>query len=347
MLRLYFRVCLFAILSFLFFSVSTAFAAKAYALVQVKTGESLSVIASRYSIYSDEIMAFNDLEDDRVQVGEVLKVPYLKTREVLNEKVMPPPPGFKVHKVQKGQTLSEVGQVYGISVEGLIGANTNLNSIDSVPQGLDLLIPPSAGLVVEVNDLEDIISAMKDFKVDSIRVAKANKIESPADIHEQKLIFLPDVRPIRALARLEFVRRQEALERAMEQRYTWPIEGQGRISEYYGRRAKYIHGAAMQHRGIDIAVPTGTPILAARAGRVTTARYDRVYGNIVKIKHFGGDTTWYAHASKLAVRVGDKVERGDVVAYVGATGLSTGPHLHFEIRSYGRAVDPLNFLEMN
>ena len=343
------------LVSYLF--ISTAFS-KAYALVEVKSGESLSVIASRYSIFSEEIMTFNNLEDELVQVGKVLKVPYLASRGGVSELAPKPPPGFRLHTIKLGETLSEVGTRYGISIEAIVGANPQMNSIDSVPKGLELLIPPSAGLVVQVNDFEDVVSVMKDFKVDSITVAKANKITSPADIHEQKLLFLPGVKPIRALARIEFNRIQKALKRAkekaelerklaMEQRYTWPLGVKGSITEYYGRRSNYIRGASMQHNGLDIAAPIGTAIVAARAGTVSAAHFDQVYGNIVKIRHYGGDVTWYAHASKLLVEVGDEVERAETIALVGKTGLATGPHVHFEIRSYGGSINPLNYLETN
>ena len=343
------------LVSYLF--ISTAFS-KAYALVEVKSGESLSVIASRYSIFSEEIMTFNNLEDELVQVGKVLKVPYLASRGGVTELAPKPPPGFKLHTIELGETLSEVSARYGISIEAIVGANPQMSSIDSIPKGLELLIPPSAGLVVQVNDFEDVVSVMKDFKVDSITVAKANKITSPADIYQHKLLFLPGVKPIRALARIEFNRIQKALKQAkekaelerklaMEQRYTWPLGVKGSITEYYGRRSAYIRGASMQHNGLDIGAPIGTAIVAARAGTVSAAHFDQVYGNIVKIRHYGGDVTWYAHASKLLVEVGDEVERAETIALVGKTGLATGPHVHFEIRSYGGSINPLNYLETN
>ena len=357
MISYLFRGCLSVLLIVGYVCTSTAFS-KAYALVEVKSGESLSVIASRYNVFSEEIMTFNDLDDEMLHVGNIIKVPYLGSRGGVSERAAEPPPGFQLYTLKSGETLSEVSARYDISIEAILGANTELNSLDTVPKGLELLIPPSAGLVVQVNDFDDVIGIMKEYKVDSIRLAKANKIESPADIHKSKLLFLPGVRPLRALARLETNRRQEAMARALkeeaiaralelEQRYTWPVSVKGRISEFYGRRANYIRGASMQHNGIDIAAPVGTPILAARDGIVTTAHFDRVYGNFVKIKHAGGDITWYAHASELLVEVGDEVKRDQVIAKIGSTGLATGPHLHFELRSLGRSVNPMNYLETN
>jgi Meckel syndrome type 1 protein len=95
-----------------------------------------------------------------------------------------------------------------------------------------------------------------------------------------------------------------------------------------------------RHAGIDIAAPSGTAVRAASCGKVTTAGAEGAYGNLVCIEHAGGTTTCYAHLSTIAARVGEQVEAGEVIGRVGSTGRSTGPHLHFEVREKGRAVDP-------
>jgi murein DD-endopeptidase MepM/ murein hydrolase activator NlpD len=99
------------------------------------------------------------------------------------------------------------------------------------------------------------------------------------------------------------------------------------------------------HKGIDIAAKVGEPILAAGAGRVTFAGWKSGgYGNTVEIDHGYGYVTRYAHASRVRVRSGQQVNRGDLIADVGATGLVSGPHLHYEVEVNGRQVDPLNFI---
>lgn len=99
------------------------------------------------------------------------------------------------------------------------------------------------------------------------------------------------------------------------------------------------------HRGIDIAARVGEPILAAAEGRVVYAGHRaNGYGNMVEIDHGFGYLTRYAHASRLHVRTGDRVERGEHIADVGATGLVSGPHLHYEVEVNGREVDPMNFI---
>src|SRR5690606_35104869 len=99
------------------------------------------------------------------------------------------------------------------------------------------------------------------------------------------------------------------------------------------------------HEGLDIAARTGTPIRAAAAGTVTIARRNGNYGLLVEIKHGSyGFCTRYAHASKLLVKQGQTVKKGDIIAYVGSTGKSTGPHLHYEVRLHGKPVNPKNYL---
>jgi murein DD-endopeptidase MepM/ murein hydrolase activator NlpD len=98
------------------------------------------------------------------------------------------------------------------------------------------------------------------------------------------------------------------------------------------------------HEGIDIAVPEGTPIRAARSGSVAIAAYTGGYGNYTCVDHGGGISSCYGHQSSFAVSPGDQVAQGDVIGYSGNTGSSTGPHVHFEIRVNGAAVDPLAYL---
>ena len=98
------------------------------------------------------------------------------------------------------------------------------------------------------------------------------------------------------------------------------------------------------HEGIDVTAPTGTPIVAPAAGRVVYADSDKGYGLVVEIDHGNGIRTRFAHCSRLAVRVGQQVTRNQLIAAVGSTGLSTAPHLHYEIHVDGKPVDPLTYV---
>jgi murein DD-endopeptidase MepM/ murein hydrolase activator NlpD len=114
----------------------------------------------------------------------------------------------------------------------------------------------------------------------------------------------------------------------------------GAISSNYGLRMHPILGYSRMHRGVDFRAAHGTPIVAATDGRVTLAGWNGGYGRTVRINHAGGLTTLYAHMSRMTVKNGDQVRRGQVIGYVGSTGLSTGPHLHYELYRNGQHVNP-------
>lgn len=116
------------------------------------------------------------------------------------------------------------------------------------------------------------------------------------------------------------------------------------VSSNFGWRTHPITKRATLHEGIDFSAPVGTPILAASGGIVTEARYRSGYGKMVEISHGDGLTTRYAHASSILVRLGDVVEKGQLIARVGATGRTTGAHLHFEVRLEDQPLDPMLFL---
>ena len=124
----------------------------------------------------------------------------------------------------------------------------------------------------------------------------------------------------------------------------WPVPGYTTLSSKYGMRIHPIYGTYKLHTGIDIAAPSGVPFIAANDGEVITSRYTSSYGNVVVIDHGGGLSTLYAHGSERLVEEGDKVKRGEPVMLVGSTGVSTGPHAHFEVRVNGLWTDPLEYL---
>ena len=121
-----------------------------------------------------------------------------------------------------------------------------------------------------------------------------------------------------------------------------PISG-ARLSSSYGMRKHPISGYNRMHKGVDFAAPTGTPIIAAGSGVVTRSGWNGSYGRYIRIRHNSTYDTAYAHMSRIArgVTPGARVEQGQVIGYVGSTGRSTGPHLHYEILVNNRKVNPL------
>jgi hypothetical protein len=122
----------------------------------------------------------------------------------------------------------------------------------------------------------------------------------------------------------------------------WPLRG--RVNSEFGRRSSPYGGAAERHEGLDISVPLGTPVMCPAPGRVVTAGGGGDYGRHVMIDHGNGVRSLYGHMSKVEVRTGQLVEKGTILGLTGSTGRSTGPHLHYELRVAGKAVNPRKFL---
>lgn len=117
-----------------------------------------------------------------------------------------------------------------------------------------------------------------------------------------------------------------------------------RASSNYGMRSHPVTGGLRAHKGIDLAAPTGTPIYATADGLVSKAEWFSSYGNFIAIGHGGELETRFGHLSRMAVSAGQRVRKGDLIGYVGSTGRSTGPHLHYEVRVAGQAVDPTPYM---
>ena len=126
--------------------------------------------------------------------------------------------------------------------------------------------------------------------------------------------------------------------------YAWPLTVSGRITSNFGYRNAPTAGASSYHKGVDIAASVGTPIIATKDGEVVTSTYSASAGNYIAIYHGGGIYSYYMHCSTLSASVGDKVKQGEVIATVGSTGISTGPHLHFAIYKGGAYVNPMYYV---
>lgn len=127
--------------------------------------------------------------------------------------------------------------------------------------------------------------------------------------------------------------------------YAWPLPVSGRITSTFGYRKAPTAGASSYHKGVDIAVNTGTNVLACKEGKVVTAAYSSSAGNYVAIYHGGGIYSYYMHCSQLKTSVGKHVEKGQVIARSGSTGISTGPHLHFAMYKAGNYVNPMYYVK--
>ncbi|MFC5037929.1 M23 family metallopeptidase [Tianweitania sediminis] len=162
----------------------------------------------------------------------------------------------------------------------------------------------------------------------------------PLVVADKKQIFNTRVRELDlALRRLDDVK-----DRARNLPIANPAPGQP-ITSSFGLRRDPLLGTAALHSGMDFRAKVGTPVRATAPGTVIAAGWAGGYGRMVEIAHEGGFTTRYAHLSRIGVKVGDTIERGALLGKAGSTGRSTGPHLHYEVRRNGQAVDPLRFIK--
>ncbi|MBE3599234.1 MAG: peptidoglycan DD-metalloendopeptidase family protein [Limnochordaceae bacterium] len=239
------------------------------------------------------------------------------------------PAGIRIytHQVQPGETLWDIAQRYGTDVDTVASAN-GLYDLDYLKPGQVLDVPNVRGVVHTVGRGETLSQIARSYGVSVDRIVRGNAIVDPDHLTPGMRIVIPGASP-RTVDRLVVAGR---LQRA----FSWPARGG--ISSPFGWRW------GRMHEGIDIAVNTGTPVRAAAPGRVVYARWGGSYGYLVSVDHGDGVETRYAHNSRIVVREGQAVRRGQVLAYSGNTGNSTGPHVHFEVRFRGRAVNPLAYL---
>ncbi len=241
--------------------------------------------------------------------------------------------------------------------ENLVNALTRLDRIrfladydKSMLEDLQLL---QEILEIKQAELEDEKQALEDLKEQQIEQKEALEISYEQELAKKQQIF----------ENMEALERQKQQLEAESQRITqtlmqmkikrdfvggemiWPLDYNfNTITSFFGPRIEPIPGSGANHGAIDIAAPTGNHIYAALGGEILASEFMWGYGNCVMIDHGGGIVTLYAHASQRLVSKGDYVNRGDVIALVGSTGFSTGPHLHFEVRVNGTRVDPLNYV---
>ena len=257
-----------------------------------------------------------------------------------------------VHVVVQGDTVSGIAKKYGISVNTILWAN-GLTARSVLRLGQELTVLPVSGVLHKVARGETLGAIAKKYGTDVDKILAANRVSSPSAIQIGERLVIPDGRPPVTAApkprdatpastptRLGDVRDVfRPPEEAPPSRtvdgveLVWPTV-QKRINQYYKWR----------HTGIDINGTLKDATYAVDAGIVTFSGWNSSgYGNMVLIDHGNGMVTRYAHHSKMYVKVGDQVTKGQTIGMVGSTGRSTGPHLHFEIYMNGKRVNPLEY----
>ncbi len=259
--------------------------------------------------------------------------------------------------VEPGDTLSEISIKVNIPMDELVSMNAGLESVNStirVGDKLTITVPEPELSVLHTEEVyvEEIYDAPVQY-VDnnSWYTTQTQILQQPSAGFRKavvKINYENDMEVSRQILQQEIVK--EAVPKIVERgtkippTYIKPISG-GRISSYFGKRKAPTKGASTYHKAVDWAVPKGTSVKASCGGTVAKAGWGSGYGYVVYINHEDGRQTRYAHLSKVLVKAGQKVKQGDIIAKSGNTGVSSGPHLHFEILINGKQVDPLKYIQ--
>jgi len=243
-----------------------------------------------------------------------------------------PPDRISVYVVRPGDTLSEIAGMFNVSVNTIVWAN-NLSSVTDVHPGDTLIILPVSGVKYTIAASDTLKSIAKKYGADANEIAQYNGLDSSAPLVVGSTIIIPGgevAAPTTAGISRGFSRRVAkepylgGSGPAQPGYYSNPLPG--------GIITQSIHG----WNAVDIGAPRGTPIHAAAEGTVIIARnnggWNGGYGNYVVITHGNDTQTLYAHMTHSIVSPGQTVSAGQIIGYVGMTGLTTGPHLHFEVR---------------
>ena len=238
-----------------------------------------------------------------------------------------------IHRVTEGESISDIAKMFNISVNTIRWAN-DLKVGDKLKEGQVLIILPISGIKHIVIKGQTLESIAKKYKADVGDIASFNGITQDSQLAVGDELIIPDAETSDDGGDKPVANLKEKTEK--DQKYYASHPSIKNIKGYFinpvpsGHKTQGLH----DHYAIDIGAPIGTPIYAAASGRVVFARkgWNGGYGNLVIIQHSNGTETRYAHQSKIAINAGDQVSQGDIIGYVGSTGHSTGPHLHFEVR---------------
>lgn len=254
----------------------------------------------------------------------------------------------ETYTVQAGDTLSTIAQQFGVNVGTLLWANSR-TELQYLRPGDTLKIPPVSGVLVTVKKGDTLLSLANKYNSNVDDIIRVNRLVADDVLPMDVEIVLPGGQPpaVPIAVRPSPIRTNEPapsgnirkppdadLTRSSSAKLLWPTSGHV-ITQYYGWR----------HTGIDIDGDYASPIYASADGTVTTAGWNSGgYGMQIVITSANGIITRYAHASKMFVKVGSEVKKGEVIAMVGTTGRSTGTHLHYEVYVNGKRANPLSYI---
>ena len=237
------------------------------------------------------------------------------------------------HAVKVGETLGQIASLLGVSIDQLVTSN-RIRSPESLVAGQTLRVPQE-GILHEIKEGQTLTDISLTYAVSVEEITAANRITNPEMIYAGEEILIPRD------ASLPW-RTVVALSRGAETRFIWPLVGE--VVSTFGWRVHPVLQFRHHHDGIDIDVPEGTTVVAAAAGLVSFVGEEEGYGTMLVLSHADDYITAYGHLSRVFVYSGQFVEAGQPIAESGNTGISSGPHLHFEVRNREFPIDPMRYL---
>jgi len=301
---------------------------------------------------STKILDISFLEDVEI-VEKNIPLNKLSDIEELKSYILTGGEEVKTHIVEVGESLWTIAKIYDVSVDDLIEANSDKDPEKlQIGDEIKLTIPKSLITVVTVEEVEYTAEVDYEVKVeyDNSMYKTQSKVKVKGEKGQNK--YLSKVTKHNGTVVQKEILKEEVIKQPVDQLVVkgtkelpktaatgvFLIPTRGTLSSRYGMRN------GRMHYGLDIATSIGTPIKAADGGKVVYAGWKGSYGYMVEIDHENGYVTRYAHCSSIEVKVGQRVYKGQVIARVGSTGRSTGPHLHFEVLKNGKNVNPASYV---
>ena len=237
------------------------------------------------------------------------------------------------HTVKAGETLSQIASLLGVSVDQIVTSN-RIRSPESLAAGQTLRVPQE-GVLHVIKEGQTLTDISLTYAVSVEEITATNRITNPEMIYagEEILISRDASLPWKTVV---------ALSKGEETRFIWPLEGE--VVSAFGWRVHPVLQFRHHHNGIDIDVPEGTTVVAAAAGLVSFVGEEESYGTMLVLSHPDDYVTAYGHLSRVFVYSGQFVEAGQPIAESGNTGISSGPHLHFEVRNREFPIDLTRYL---
>jgi len=314
----------------------------------VKKGDNISKISKKYNVSIKKIRLFNNLKNDKIFLGQKI---YLVPRKI-NEKSFVTRrniPHTNYYIVKKHDTLYRISKMFGITVMDLVEMN-NLSSFD-IKINQKIYLKKN----IKKTTQSSITKKKPKQKIDGNKFYTVKKGDTLYGIAKKYSINLDELKKINNLNNNNIsIGQKLKISKFSSFRYNkFPDDNnisipknneivlpiKGKIISKFGLRN------GRPHKGIDISAPLGSPIKAVLDGKVVFAGIQRGYGNVIVLEHKNSVMTVYAHNESNLVRLGDKVTKGQPIATLGQSGNAFGPHLHFEYRIKGKAIDPLTVLK--